>query len=146
MIILGSHRRIRRLAAISVPRRGTALVEFAVVLPLLFMLVFGIVEVGRAVTVQQIIVNGAREGARAAVMPKATDSEVHSTIDGYLTTAGITGFSRQISPSLSGAGSNVPITVTITVPYNNISWLPVGSLAWFGGSSLSASCVMRREP
>lgn len=45
-------------------RPGTAAVEFAVVLPLLFILLFGLWEVGRIVEVQQVAWNAAREGAR----------------------------------------------------------------------------------
>jgi Flp pilus assembly protein TadG len=130
-----------------IQRRGAALVEFAIVLPLLFLLVFGIIEVGRAISVQQIITNGAREGARAAILPRATDAGVYQTIDAYLTGAGVAGagYTRTISPSLATAGANVPITVTVTVPYNSVTWLPVGSLSWFGGKSLHASAVMRKE-
>src|SRR5690348_15164963 len=52
-----------------VPRRsrdGIAAVEFAVVLPLLFLLLMGAWEVGRLVQVHSILSNAAREGARIA--------------------------------------------------------------------------------
>lgn len=44
--------------------RGAAAVEFALVLPLLVLLVFGIVEFGRAFQVQATLAAAAREGAR----------------------------------------------------------------------------------
>lgn len=54
---------------------GAALVEFALVVPLLLALVMGIVEFGRAWNVHQVITDAAREGARRAVIrdgePKA---------------------------------------------------------------------------
>jgi TadE-like protein len=52
--------------------RGAEVVEFAVVLPVLLMLVFGIVWVGRAYNVYQTITRAAREGARAAAAECAT--------------------------------------------------------------------------
>lgn len=46
--------------------RGVALVEFAIVLPLLALLVFGAVDLGRAYALSSRLTNGAREGARFA--------------------------------------------------------------------------------
>lgn len=49
------------------PRRnGQALVEFAMVVPLFLLLVFGIIDVGRYVFTANAFSNGTREGARAA--------------------------------------------------------------------------------
>ena len=47
-------------------RRGVAAVEFATVLPLIFLLLMGTWEVARLVQVQAILSNAAREGARLA--------------------------------------------------------------------------------
>ena len=49
------------------PQRGTAAVETALVLPLCLLFLFGIMEYGRFVMVQQVITNAAREGCRYAV-------------------------------------------------------------------------------
>jgi hypothetical protein len=57
-------------------RRGAAVVEFAVIAPLFFMMVFGIIEFGRALMVQQILTNASREGARRAIVEGATESEI----------------------------------------------------------------------
>jgi Flp pilus assembly protein TadG len=48
--------------------RGAALVEFALVLPLLLVLVFGIIEASWAFGQQNDIRHGAREGARLAAV------------------------------------------------------------------------------
>lgn len=48
--------------------RGQALVEFAVVTPLLFLLVLGTLEVGRFVFHYELVNNAAREGARYAIV------------------------------------------------------------------------------
>jgi Flp pilus assembly protein TadG len=44
--------------------RGQALVEFALVLPLFLLLIFGLIDLGRAVYAQNAISEGAREAAR----------------------------------------------------------------------------------
>ena len=53
-------------------RRGAAAVEFAVVAPIFLLLVFGMIEYGRMVMVQQVLTNASREGARCAVLDGAT--------------------------------------------------------------------------
>lgn len=45
--------------------RGAAAVEFALLVPILIMLVFGIMEFGRAYNVQMSLTNAAREGVRS---------------------------------------------------------------------------------
>jgi TadE-like protein len=65
-------------------RRGTAAVEFAFVAPIVFVLVFGMIEFGRAIMVQQIITNAAREGARVAILSGTTTTSVTSAVNTYL--------------------------------------------------------------
>jgi hypothetical protein len=48
--------------------RGQALVEFAVVFPVIVLLGFGLVDVGRAVFEYNTLTNAARQGARVAVV------------------------------------------------------------------------------
>ena len=52
--------------------RGQALVEFALILPLLMLVLFGIVEFGRAWNAKQVLTDAAREGARLAVVGDPT--------------------------------------------------------------------------
>ncbi len=49
-------------------QKGQALVEFALILPVLVLLVFGMVEFGRAMYLKNMLNNAARAGARAAVV------------------------------------------------------------------------------
>jgi len=44
--------------------RGSAMVEFAIIAPVLFLLVFGIIEFGRAYNAQNTLTHAAREGIR----------------------------------------------------------------------------------
>ena len=50
------------------PHRGQALVEFAFVAPIFFLILFGIIDFGRYVYYVQILNNAAREGARYAIV------------------------------------------------------------------------------
>ena len=59
--------------------KGQALVELALVLPILLLLVFGIVEFGRIFGTYLMVTHGAREGARAAAVGTA-DSEIISLV------------------------------------------------------------------
>ncbi len=45
-------------------RKGSAVLEMALILPILLTLLFGIIEFSRVLSVKQVITNAAREGAR----------------------------------------------------------------------------------
>ena len=62
-------------------RRGAAVVEFALVVPVFILLVFGMIEFGRAIMVQQVLVNASREGARQAVLDGTTVADIESQIN-----------------------------------------------------------------
>jgi Flp pilus assembly protein TadG len=124
-------------------RNGTSAVEFAFVAPVFFVLVFGMVEYGRAVMVQQVITNAAREGARVAILSGATTTSVTSTVSTYLTNAGISGATPSVSPDPSTATNGALVTVSVSVPYSSVSWLP--SPFFLGSTTLRASCEMRTE-
>jgi Flp pilus assembly protein TadG len=127
-------------------RRGAAAVEFAVVAPVFFLLVFGMIEYGRMVMVQQIIVNSAREGCRQAVLDGSSTSGVKSTVITAMSSGNITIATSNVTVSPdppSNAAFGDPVTVTVTVPFNQVSWLP--SPMYLGGKSMTASTTMRRE-
>ncbi|HSJ24325.1 MAG TPA: TadE family protein [Longimicrobiales bacterium] len=73
-------------------RPGAAAVEFALVLPLLIVMLFGIIEFGRAWHRQQVITDAAREGARWAVVRDGLDKDatVTTAIQNRLTVTGLT--------------------------------------------------------
>ena len=62
-----------------VRNRGQALVEFAVVFPLIIILLFGIYEIGIALSVQQTITYASREGARVGALTNE-NSQIESAI------------------------------------------------------------------
>jgi Flp pilus assembly protein TadG len=124
-------------------RRGASAVEFALVAPLFFMLVFGCIEFGRALMVQQILTNASRVGARQAITLNANESDVISTATNYATSTSVAGVSVAVTPSLSAALAGDMVSVTVSVPFSSVSWIPA---PWFmGGTTLDATSVMRKE-
>jgi len=119
-------------------------VEFAVVAPLFFLLILGMVEFGRMMMVQQVLTNASREGARIAVLDNTTTADVTNAVDSYLSSGTISGATITIIPDPpSTAGYGQPVTVTVSVPFDQVSWLP--SPMFLGGNTLEATTVMRRE-
>lgn len=126
--------------------RGASAVEFALLLPLLMMILFGIIEFGMALYRQAILTNASREGARLGIVqsvPAITSGQINTRIDAYLTAAGIApgSVTRAISPIVSVTGT--PVTVTLTLPYTFVV-LP-GLTSITPTINLTASTAMSHE-
>lgn len=139
--------------------RGAAIVEFAIILPLLFMLILGIIEFGLLLYNKAIITNASREGARAGVVFNVNGSGTYSPLSGgeiravinsytsnHLVTFGAPPDPPDVTPCAS-RGSD--LTVTITYPYtflafSNLAKL-VGGGTFPGTITLSSQAVMRCE-
>jgi Flp pilus assembly protein TadG len=68
-------------------QKGVAAVEFALILPVFSILVFGMIEYSLFLYDQQMITNASREGARAGIVssPSAlTDDEITTIVDNYV--------------------------------------------------------------
>ena len=93
--------------------------------------------------VQQVLTNASREGARRAVLEDVTASEVTTVVSDYLTNGSISGATVTVFPTpLTSAGFGDPVTVTVSAPYDQVSWIP----PWFmGGRTLSASTQMHAD-
>ena len=88
-------------------RRGAALVEMALVLPVFLTIVLGIIEFGRAMTISNLLANAAREGARLAVTAGTTNTEVTNAVKTFMNSA--TGV----------AAGDVTVTITVTAASGN---------------------------
>ena len=140
---------------ISDSRRGAAAVEAAITLGLVTFLAIGAIEYGRALMVNQIIVNAAREGARHAAKPNASDARVNQILDTYMATNGIasTDYSKSVSISYNGtqrpdltvstAPSKSDITVQVAVLNSEASWGFMSLIA--GGRQFAAEVDIRKE-
>jgi len=92
--------------------RGQALVEFALVIPVLLLLILGLIDVARAVEEENTLAFAAREGTRYAIVHGAASSSP-LTLCGIATT----------SNTVSSAGS-------ATITPSSMSGLTVGAEVW----------------
>ncbi|MFT7641208.1 MAG: Flp pilus assembly protein TadG [Pirellulaceae bacterium] len=126
-------------------RRGASTVEFAIVAPVFILLVFGMIEYGRMVMVQQVITNATREGARRFVLRTGTVSEAQNAVTNYLNGAGVNGSAPGIVVSATPPApeSGTDCTVSMQIRYSEVSWIPAPF--FLGNATLTASSTMRRE-
>jgi len=124
--------------------RGAALVEFAVVLPVLLMVLFGIIEFGIAYTEAQAIEATAREAARLASLSSTTEDDVNQRANETLG-RDLTNTLRErynITPQLCGSQrpGTGKVTVTVSEPHEiNIPLVNVWNI------NLEATAVFRCE-
>ena len=120
------------------------MVEFAIVAPVLLLLILGMIEYGRLVMVQQIITNATREGARQAVLNGATTTSVKTTVEDFLAASRVSGAVVTVTPDPPNtAAFGDPVSVAVRVPFSEVSWLPTPM--FLSETTLSATTVMRRE-
>ena len=110
-------RRVERSRAHT--RRGATLVETAIVLSTFFIFVFGIIEMSRLGMVAQLLTDAAREGCRIAILDGKSPLDVTTSKLGDW------------------------VTVTITVSFSDVSWLPVPR--FLGSATLMSSATMSSE-
>jgi Flp pilus assembly protein TadG len=128
-------------------QKGQALIEFALVLPLVLLLVVGMLEFARAWNLHQVITDAVREGARRAVLADdpncpggavAMDS-VKAPMWRYVAQSGYDPAYATMSVSPAGdfkcTGKN--ITVTLTLPYRLWALGELGTASFTMRSSLT---------
>ncbi|MDN7183083.1 pilus assembly protein [Caballeronia sp. SEWSISQ10-4 2] len=107
---------------------GSAVVEFALILPLLLLLLFGIVEFSIALYDKAVITNASREAARAGVIykvPQMTVAQITSVAQNYASNYLITfGTATPISVAVdqsAGTTTGLPLKVTVTYTYGGLA-------------------------
>jgi len=80
------HLKSRRRSART--RRGLSTVEFAIILPVIVLLTFGVVEYGWMFLKMQEITNAARQGARVAARADVTMPEITAAVDSAMAISG----------------------------------------------------------
>jgi Flp pilus assembly protein TadG len=119
----------------------------AFIAPVFLALVLGIIESSRLGMVAQLLTTAAREGCRVAVVNGMSETDVQNRINGMLSGSGISvGTVTPTCPSpysWDSAPSGTPITVSLSVPYSQVSWLP--SPFFFKTAVISASATMSCE-
>ncbi len=125
-------------------RRGAVVVEFVVAAPVVLTLVCGWLDYERSVEAQRCVEAAAREGAEVAAGEGATAARVAATVAARLSRAELRSPVVTVDPDLSySSDCGAPVTVTVSVPFSQVSWLP--SPMFLSGKTLTASTVMRRE-
>lgn len=142
---------------------GTYAAEFAFVGPLWFLIILAIFEFGRCFMVTGMLTDAARRGCRAGIIEGTSTQTIKNTATNYLSSVGINGDTAQVTIN-DGSGNvteaqNVPayteITVTVSVPFDTVTWLPVGMKVYVplvgtvnagpSGITLQGQFTMRRE-
>ena len=125
-------------------RNGGAVVEFAIVAPLLILLVFGLIEYARIEMVLQTMNSAAQEACRAGVVPGSTSADVSAAASDSLKGGLVSSFNVSVAPAeVATLKAGDTFSVTVQVPIDKISWLPSPIVA--RGKQLKAQCTMRRE-
>ncbi len=121
-------------------QKGQSLVEFALVLPLLVLLIFGIIDFSRIFHAYLTIDHAGREAARAASIGK-DDTAVINTAVTDASSIGLT--TSRVKPTPTGTrSSGTNVTITITYPITFLTPV-IGDIV--GPLTLTDTTVMRVE-
>jgi Flp pilus assembly protein TadG len=118
--------------------RGATAVEFALLVPILIILVFGIMEFGRAYNVQMSLTNAAREGARSMAITKNEDAAriAAKNATAHLSPALQNGnITISITAGTSGCPANEQTTVTISYNLSTMTGI-AGPFAMIGKGTM----------
>ncbi|MEX0978655.1 MAG: TadE family protein, partial [Pirellulales bacterium] len=105
-------------------RRGSAVVEAAVVLPIVFLFFFGILEYGRYVMTLQVLTNAAREGSRYALAhtePVTIDSTTYGNA-----TSDVTNIVNDFSGGQKLTGQTIQVYASDSFGNNQGLWTDAG--------------------
>jgi Flp pilus assembly protein TadG len=142
-------------------RRGAALVEFAIILPVFLTLMLGILEIGKSLEVSNLMSSAVREGGRLAAMEwedvvgenSTPNQKVIDDIKNFLAASGIP--ANQITVSITSAegkdeGQTFDLSdennklrlfrITASVPFSAVSAFPSNFMT---GQTITASLVFR---
>lgn len=115
-------------------RRGVHLVELAVVISIFFVFVLALVEFGRGMMVSSLVTNAARTGCRVGILPGKQNSDVTAAVDSIMQAQGLSGYTTTVqvngaSGNVSSAATDDTITVIVSVPVANTSWVPMSFIS-----------------
>ena len=127
-------------------RRGTTAVEMAFVSPVLFLLVFGLIEFARMAMVQHALTDAARAGCRTAALATTIDGgKAENAVFGHLDAmiAGTDKCRVTISPAhFHDMERGTEITTRVEVDSADVSWiLP----RYLGTVVLQGESTLKRE-
>jgi Flp pilus assembly protein TadG len=128
-------------------QRGAQLIEFALVLPVMLLVLAGILDMGFLFKDYQVVTNAAREGARMATLPGWTAGQVTTRVNNYLAAGGLQGSATTtidnvtiVTDPLSGRSIS-GIRVTVTFPHNYLILGPISQLV--SGTPVGSQVTLR---
>jgi len=104
-----------------VRHRGSALVEMAIVVPILALLTVGLIEYGWIFFRISQINQAARQGVRVAVRPDATTDNVKNSVTAMMQEAGLQNSGYKLGYSDIDVGVGQAVSVEIIVDYSKLS-------------------------
>jgi len=122
-------------------RRGATVVEFAMTAPLVFLLLFGALELSHANMVFNTTEAAAYEGARQGIVPGASAADCVTAAERILAISRIRGATVSITPPDLRTDTNT-IIVSITVPYADNT---VVTPTFTRTLQISGACELNRE-
>lgn len=133
--------------------RGAAAVEFALIVPILLVILFGIIDFGFAINRYAIVNNAAREGVREASLG-ATEAEIRAVVTNsmselggtYTITVGCKKKDQTTNCTSWNVGKESGGTAVVSVTFTNQWYTPVASLMGAGSTlTISKTTRMRIE-
>lgn len=132
--------------------RGAELVEFALVLPLMLIVITGIVDFALLLRSYEVTTNAAREGARVAVLPGYGPATATARVAQFINAGGGgTNFTTTVTPvplnlGAGYTGNGVRVAVQYTHEFLFLGWI-LGLIDGTFDSSVTytTAAVMRSE-
>jgi Flp pilus assembly protein TadG len=118
-------------------RAGATTVEFAIVVPIIFAMFLGTIEMTRLNFIRHSASNAAYEGARKAIVPGSSTSDASAEALRLMNAVGV---GNGVTASVTSTTDTM--TVTVTVPVNQNSW---GIGKFSTGMIINQSCTLTRE-
>lgn len=131
-------------------RKGMAVVELAIIVPVLVFLTLGMIEVARGLMVKETLSNAARKGCRTGILPSGTTSSITADVNQVLSDNNIKTSYATVTVMVNGqvadAGTAVQhdkISVKVSVPVSKVAWI---TPLFLPGSDIeSDTIVMMRQ-
>ena len=136
----------------NVRRRAAAVMEAALVFPVLLSLTFGSIECGHFFFMKHTFQGAAREGARAGIPPGATNADVTAAVSQTMTAAGLdsTKYTVAIRNATDTADLDVAtasaatgVLVKVTGVWGTVGVRPMAVLS--ATKAVTGQTVMRKE-
>jgi Flp pilus assembly protein TadG len=130
---------------------GGSVLEAAIIVPILVSLAFGMAEFSYFFFVKHTLEGAAREGARNAITPSATNATATAAATSSLTAAGGSGWGASIAitdtsgnaVTVANVTAGTAIQVTVTCTWSTVGVHPLGIIP--GSKQVIGTCVMRKE-